>query len=83
MGLLLPSTFLAVGLWGIFLRIEVNTILEYVTSITCALFKREILLKLANLMFESFKQTGRLVTNSQKFETIRMFFLGEVGDRGV
>ena len=30
-------------------------------------------------MFESFKQTGRLVTNSQKFETMRMFFGGGEG----
>ena len=70
----MPSTFLAVGLWGISLRIEVNTILEYVTSITCTLFKHEIFLKLANLMFVSVEQTGRLVTNSQKFETMRMIF---------
>ena len=51
-------------------------LLEYVTSITCTLFKHEISLKLANLMLESFKLTGRLVSNSQKFGTMRMFFLG-------
>ena len=53
-------------------------LLEYVTSITCTLFKHEISLKLANLMLESFKLTGRLVSNSQKFGTMRMFFWGEV-----